>query len=149
MPKSAITPKYDFLYYVRDYNKSYCFNGDIYTVAKGKIKIAEIVNSKEIGCNYDVQTDPPKIYKYSAVDGIQSQISLEDAQKLTLDNNPISPDGLSIRNGDSYNAGIFELFGGVNRNYNQINLIDSKGNAKVVDIGTSYNYNFVFVGWVI
>lgn len=149
-PASKIEPKYDFLYYFRDYTNRYCAYDGIYTVTKGKIKIAEIPTApKGSECRYDIETDPPKIYKYDVKRGGHYQISFEDAQKLKLDNNSISPDGLSIGRDNYYNAGIFEIFGGTNRNYNAINLIDNTGNVKEIDIGTSNYYDFIFIGWVI
>lgn len=149
IPRTSIDPKYDFLYYFRDYTKQYCVSDGFYTVAKGKIKISDVVVPKGSECRYDLETDPPKIYRYDAEKGGHYQISFEDAQKLTLDNNVISPDGLSVRRGDYYNAGIFEIFGGTNRNYNQINLVNNSGDTTPIEIGTSNYYDFVFIGWVI
>ncbi len=150
IPTKSISPKYDFLYYFRDYTKQYCINDGIYTVVKGKIKIAEsLAVPKGSECRYDLETDPPKIYRYDSVKGGNYQVSFEDARKLSLDNNAISPDGLSIRNGSYNNAGIFDIFGGTNRNYNQAYLANSKGDTKAIDVGTSNYYDFIFIGWVI
>lgn len=149
IPKSSIEAKHDFLYYFRDYKNSYCLRDGIYTVSKNKIKITDNIVQNDPNCKYDLETDPPKIYRYDVERDTFYQISLEDAQKLNIDNNTISPDGISVRRGDYYNAGIFEIFGGVNRNNNRMTITDNKGNAEPIEIGFSNYYDFIFIGWVI
>ena len=78
-------------------------------------------------------------------------ITFADAKKLELDNNSISPDGVSVQRGSYYNAGIFEIFGGYNRNYNDVYLKDGKNNLMKINMQlgpNNYSNDFIFVGWI-
>jgi len=95
------------------------------------------------------ESDPPKIYYYNVKTDERKQITLAEAQKLRVDNNTISPDNISVQRGNSYNAGIFELFGAGNRDYNSIYFKNENNNFKKIDLGLSNSYDFMFIGWVI
>jgi hypothetical protein len=144
------TAKYDFLYYFRDYNYNYCMNGEAFVVKDQKISINRALNVADDGyCKMGVEKDPPRIYRYNILTSEITPLTLSEAQKLSLDNNPISPDGVSIQRGNYYNSGILEIFGGSN-NSNSLFLKKGDGQMKKVQMNNGdYMYNFVFIGWVI
>ena len=149
-PDNTIKPKYDFLYYFNDSTYSYCTNGEAYNVIDQKVSISNITSKSTECSSYNAKNDPPKIYRYDVQKNEHYQISLEDVKKLKVDNNPVSPDDLSIQRGNYYySSGILDIFGGANRNYNAISFRDYKSNSKEININVSDYYNFKFIGWII
>ncbi|MEI6528435.1 MAG: hypothetical protein WCO10_02050 [bacterium] len=147
---SVVNTKYDFLYYLRDYSNNYCVpGGEVFTVKNQQIAIASttlLVKGSE--CRFDAETDPPRIYRYDTSKDTILTITYADAKKLKIDNNPVSPDGVSVQRGGNYNAGIFEIFGGYNNSYNQMYLKAANSNARQLNMDTGNTYNFILIGWV-
>ncbi len=155
MPSNLVA-KYDFLYYSRNYS-TYCGGIEVNTYKVKDQKVLAVTKSdlptdlpKNSSC-YNIDSDLPKIYRYNVTTNERTQISLADAQKLGIDNSPVSPDNISIQRGDYYNNGIFELFGGNNHNYNTWYFKNDKDELRKIDLGTTVtdSYNFVFIGWVL
>jgi len=154
MPTSLVV-RHDFLFYSKSYG-NYCGGVEINTYKVKDQKISAITKSdllpnlpKDSSC-YSIETDLPKIYRYNVLTDEKTQISLAEAQKLQLDNSPISSDNITIQNGSYSNNGIFELFGS-NNNYNNMYFKNDKGNLRKINLGSivaSY-YNFAFIGWVL
>lgn len=59
----------------------------------------------------DVPCQPPVIYRYGVGDRSLREISLEDAQKLSVDAGPTSDDGFVV-GGPVYRGDLLDLFGG-------------------------------------
>lgn len=100
-------------------------------------------------CGYwKTSNDAPKIYKYDSVNNKSSIITFDDAIKLSIDTESLSPDSFSVRRGRNSNYGIFELFGGVNNDYNRVGMISSDGLYTPLNIVLGQNNDFRFIGWV-
>jgi hypothetical protein len=148
---NGFTAKYDFVYSFRDYNYDYCNYNALYKVKDQKIYLDNGVLNQNPNCKNRADVDAPKIYRYDVVKNERTALTLADAQKLQIDNNVISPDGMFVQRGGYNNYGILEIFGGGN-NYNSIYLKNDKGKLKKIDLGSlnSYrSYDFMFIGWVL
>lgn len=148
---NGFTAKYDFIYSLRDYNYGYCHYNALYRVKDQKIYLdnGEIILNDN--CKNHTESDAPKIYRYDVLKNEINALTLSEAQKLQLDNNVISPDGVSLQRGGYNNYGILEIFGGGN-NYNSVYLKNDKGKLKKIDFVSPNNYNsydFLFIGWVL
>jgi hypothetical protein len=154
MSKQGFTPKYDFLYYFED-GYSYCYTGGAYYYVKdGQVNQAPKLNQDPTYCTKSNSLgDATKIYKYSVVDEKSYPLTLTEAQKLKIENTPISPAGESIQRDYGSDAGIFEIFGG--RRYNSNNsyyLMNEQKRIKTINIVNQANinyYNLKFIGWII
>ncbi len=155
LPSFFIKPQYNFIYALDNnyyaYNQSY---KNTFGVENGKIVSVPIsaplnLPRREV-VNY--LGDYPKIYLYNVKNGTSHEIGFAEAEKLSLDAGPSSPDGYSI----SYeygNYGFFDLIGG---NNNSNGYFIYKGNAKkrllgFVDDNSRYygsNSNFKIIGWI-
>jgi len=155
MPSSLVA-KYDFLYYYNsyDYNYSRCYNNnDVYGVKNQKVmESPRLINdtwNDQKKCADFTYEDLPRIYRYNVLTDESTQISLAETQNLLVDNNAISPDGISIQRGGYNNLGIFELFGS-NNNYRDVYLKNNKDELKKISINNSENYyDFKLIGWII
>ena len=88
---------------------------------------------------------------YDIKNNSSHQITLEEASKYSLDPGPSSPDGYNVDYNYGHN-GIFEIFGS---NKNNNNYYISKGKAKKILIGLSFNQSYYYnngafnlIGWV-
>lgn len=152
MPNNLVV-KHDFLYYSKNYS-TYCggFEINTYKVKDQKVfPITRLDLPPDLPINsscYSIETDLPKIYRYNVLTDEKTQISFADAQKLLLDNSPISPDNISIQSGTGSNNGIFEIFGS-NNNYRDVYFRNDKGSLKKINLGVTDYYNFTLIGWVL
>ena len=92
---------------------------------------------------------PQQLYLYNVTTNQSQEISLADAEKLSIDPSAQSADGYSIEQGNS--GGSFP-FGGYNGDYNTWYI---KGYNRAIKLNLKlnasnpYNYNqFQFVGWI-
>ncbi len=151
----AEQPKYDFVYITRNLSEPY---GQTYTVEQGKIvkqylpppidyKSSEVKDYRSVLLEsiylYDVETDKSR------------ELTLEEAQALTIDQNPKSPDGYIFTTGQNNGGVVTEMFGG-NRNYNSRYLKNGFYSKQIylTQEGNSRNYYYDynsngFIGWVI
>jgi hypothetical protein len=147
VPALIVKPHYGFVYATG--NRYYDY-GDHYVVESGKVIKKTIPVPKNSTNNYPYQ-DNLKLYIYDTEKDSSKEITLDEAQKLTLDQNIKSPDGFVLDQGYG-NSGIFELFGS-NRDYNAHYLkkgIVSKKIYLTTPSNNIYSYNgdIQFLGWV-
>ena len=80
------------------------------------------------------------------------EITLAEAQMLTLNNLLTSPDGVTVSSNYSYNGGDFFPFSGGRSSYGYY-LTQGKSKSKINLINSTdqyyYQNNFQFIGWVL
>lgn len=157
IPSANLHPAYNFIYT----NDNYGYYNNVYKnslkVVNNKLVAESLLDSllEPAATNYPGYVAPapkgeyPPIYSYDTKTESSHQISFEEAQKLTLDPGPSSPDGYTVKY-EYGNDGIFELFGS---NSNQSGYFISKGagKKKLNGMDTNNRYNsgyFQLVGWV-
>lgn len=123
---SSVDPSYDFLYTVEEFKEG--VYSENYIIEDGNIKT--------IG-------DVPKLYIYNIDEDTSVPISLEEANKLIINQSETSPDGYSIYYKEDYenkdNEG-FYIADGVNER--KINIKNTYG------IGFAYSRSFRLFGWI-
>lgn len=151
LPLAFISPQDKFIYVVND---RYDYYGEHYEVRDGKIIVVSVPippgsTIKEFPVT---STTTARFYMYDAAQDETTEVKSEDINKYTVDSNATSPDGFSIQRGGG-NDGIFELFGGMNRDYNTVYLKKGAYTRKIAlkTVNQTYYYNndFRFLGWVI
>ncbi len=164
IPSLYVNPQYNFLYSSENNYYSYPYNlgyKNYYKVGKdGKIALEPtpypgygIVKNLPVPADlekYSYKGDAPPLYLYNIINGSSKEISLEDAQKYSLDPGPTSPDGYNINYDYNY-GGIFDLMGGGGNNSGyyiskgtgkkKLNIFNSTQNG-------GYYMNFNFIGWI-
>lgn len=158
LPNLTAHPQYSFIYSARDpYN--YNGYGDQYSVKDSKITKETINPPKPIPTPGYTPPEYPVtktyLYIYDAASQTAKEITFEDAQKYTLNNNQTSPDGYSLEQGGR-NAGIFDLFGGYDYSkgpewYLRNGAANKKVNLQFPGSTSNYYYNsnFQLVGWIL
>lgn len=152
LPSLFLSTKYDFIYATCDrgsdyyYSDSNCgayLNG-LYTVQNGKL-IKQYVVLTDANKNYS-----PRIFLHDTQANAGREISLEDAQRLTLDSLITSPDGVTV--GSYYERGqdFFPFFGSSSQYGHYLMKGRSRSRLNLVNENESYYYrdNFKFLGWV-
>ncbi len=147
-PSLSIKPSHNFIYttenqYYYGYDQGY---KNMYKIENGRVALEPLPVRPT---PYVYKGDMPTLYIYDVRTDSSHQISFSEAQSLSLDPGPSSPDGYTV----SYqygHDGIFELFGSNNDNNG---YFVSKGNGKKKLSGlTSDIYrnqgNFKFIGWI-
>ncbi len=135
----APSPKYNFLYITGgDYR-----NRDIYSVNNSRLVRNDI--------KYPENNSPrsnPKLFLHDTVKNDSREISFEDAQKLAVNSNRISPDGFEVIRGDYY-YDFTSLFFGGGRNYRTW-YIKGHNTSKKLNLQTdSYSYyHTYFIAWI-
>jgi hypothetical protein len=158
LPSFFVKPQYDFVYTTTDqtygyygYEQGYKNN---YRVDNGKIVLEPVQVIIDPSLKKDLivyKGDMPPLYRYDVKNNTSHEISLKEAQILSFDPGPSSPDGYTVIF-ENRNDGIFEVFGS---NNNNSGLFISKGNAKkrldgLVNNNQYYWYqgNFKLIGWI-
>lgn len=164
--KMMFKPQFDFIYtidpYCINYNCGYYnnFSWNAYKVVDGKIfKETVLPKANPNYPNYPndkFEPQYPKIYKYSVKTNTFSEISLEDAQKITLTDGGSAPDGTVVVGDDNrISGGLFsEIFIGGYNSYRYAMYIKNGSLSKkiIVRNGNQDNYygnrDFHLIGWV-
>lgn len=142
LPTLFIKPQYNFLFSTGGdyyYRNEYTVEGD--KLVKKPVALPKAVqDGKE-----------PELYLYDVQKNISTKISLVDAQALSLDSNPMSPDGFELTYG-SDGGGVFPFFYWSDRDYGS-RFLKGHGVAKKINLPNiaSYDYysgNFQFLGWI-
>ena len=108
-----------------------------------------------------IQQDATRFFSHNAKTNISTEITFEQAQKLNLNSNAVSPDGFEIKdnngngNGDIF-GGIFGVGGGLEYRDPQDRFIVGHAKSTKLNLykyadGAHYNslyYSFQFLGWV-
>jgi len=132
-PKITVHPKFNFLYVTGENYYPYDNSQQQYLIQEGKLVIAK--KSKKNNARF---------YIYDIAQHNSKEIFFQDAKKLNLDINPISPDGFEMVTGGN-DGGIFSLFFGTYHNYHSRYL---KGHHAVIKLNIANNYHFRFLGWI-
>jgi len=147
LPGLFIKPQVDFLYVNGDDNYYYYNSGYQYTVVNDKI------TKNDVKQPADPSLKPPqveqKLYIYDVTENVSREISLEEAKKLDLNSNTISPDGFEVVYG-SRNDGGFPFFWGGGTDYNARYLKGHNVSRKVnlPMTGSPYYSGMHFIGWI-
>ncbi len=131
LPGLYVKPKYNFIY---ETGNTYDYE---ITVISGKISAQPKYQNY-----YNNTYNPimPSLYYYDVKNDKSRQISLPEAQALTLDSSSKSPDGLTVGTSNSdYSA--FPFFWG---SYDRGEYLMGKGFRRKVN---DQDYNFKFIGW--
>lgn len=135
-------PKYNFLY--AENNGFY--HEKLFSVNNGKLTRNTLPSSTD---PYYTPGPIPQLYVHNVTTNESKHISLEDAQKLILDQSAESPDGYRIQAGNYGNS--FYPFGSYDRDYNTHYIMGHNVSKKlnVKTIGANYYGQVNFIGWVI
>ncbi len=178
VPNWLSSPNTDFLY-LRNSSGNYYDDGLTYNatdncywsatnyrVVSGKI-VSQANNTAPRGyalCDTMVGLKNPRqvkntkdIYRYDVVRKTSTKLSLEDAQKLTLSDAKLSPDGYEISNGGYRGGSLFgEIFYSSSNRYSRFLVGHGASHRIELDAnqGAYYDYyssysNFSFLGWVV
>ncbi len=155
IPNMSIKPQHDFIYispnspgYANDFGTVQYRN--TYDLKEDKIvlKPLTLVPTPDKSFPVPVYENAPTIYYYDIEDQASREISLEEAQKLSLQKGPASPDGYTVSY-DMNHEGVFEIFGSQDKSA----YIISKGNGKkplmgIVGSDMYYQAELNIIGWI-
>lgn len=160
LPSFFVKPQHDFIYTDSDPYQNYGYYGydqgykNTYGVENGKIILEPVPVKIDPSLKKEFivyKGEMPTLYRYDVKTNTSHEISLKEAQSLSLDPGPSSPDGYTV-SFENRNDGIFEIFGS---NNSTSGLFISKGNAKKRLDGLVYNNqyywyqgNFKLIGWI-
>jgi hypothetical protein len=144
IPGLFTQPHYNFLYVT---NNTY-YGTPQYSVSNGKI-IKNIISSEDQVVNHWCMQKDMQIYLYDINTQSAKNISLEEAQRLTLDPSETSPDGFVIKSNGDYNSSPLPFFGGGSNSKDF--YLRGHGVTKKLHISLdNYCYNNLpFLGWII
>lgn len=156
VPNMSIKPQHDFIYTIPD-EKSYDYGYDLvryknsYDLKDGKIVLKPISSApvpRDKALSEVVYENAPLIYYYDIQNQTSREITFKEAQELTLQKGPSSPDGYTISY-DTNHEGIFELFG----SENDANYVITKGKGKktlsgIVFDEMYYRADLNIIGWI-
>lgn len=140
---------YSFPYYCNDYLQQR------HSVVGGKLVVNPVditrdSNKDEVpdfGANYTA-----RIFLHDTKKNESREITLEEAQMLTLNSLLTSPDGVTVSSNYSYGGGDFFIFGGGHSSYGYY-LTEGKSRSRLNLINNTdryyYQNNFQFLGWVL
>ncbi len=163
LPSLFVSTKYNFIYTSCDDANNYRnYNCDLflslhYAVVDGKL----VVDTSDPNQDFDNNGIPDskqnfnfRIFLHDTEKNEGREITLEEAQKITLNSLLTSPDGVTVSDRYTYNNGCsdFLFFGGCGSSSYGFYLIKGKGHSKLNLLNTSdryyYQNNFKFLGWV-
>ncbi|PIT92218.1 MAG: hypothetical protein COU08_03510 [Candidatus Harrisonbacteria bacterium CG10_big_fil_rev_8_21_14_0_10_42_17] len=145
LPGATLEPQFDFLYYT---GGNFGFDG--FRLEQGHVAFFEAEVSedqKPFLPRYPEQE--LKLYRHNVLTDTSVVLTLEEAQLLTLDSNPISPDGFRLtqgRGGDGFSFFPFFYNGGDYRTW----YLTTKRASKplTLQVGENSYYDVTFLGWV-
>jgi hypothetical protein len=149
LPVLSIKPQHDFIYVAQNEYAPYDQASKyIYDIKDGKVITKP--NTKKFP-EQILLNEPPKLYMYDINTDTSHEISLADAQKLSVDPGPSSPDGYMVEYKYGHD-GIFELFGSDNGS-NGYYVSKDNGSKKLKGIVNfngywGYNEGFKIIGWI-
>lgn len=150
IPALFANPTTDFVYAIGDgtYYRFDGINGE-YVIQSGKI----VRNPPVYPEDYPrpERDIPSQLYYHDVEEDKSRQISLQEAQQLTLDPGPVSSEGFEVVRGSRGGGDFFPFFIGGRYDYNTVYLIGHNTSIKMNVLGVSPNTyaDFRFVGWVV
>ena len=145
-PQAPVETSYNFIYATCDSPGGYCAE-ELYgqfEVHDGKFVTGEEYTgvSKEISA---------RIYLHNTTTNVSEEITVKDAQTLSLSALTTSPDGVTFDFQYNRSPDVFPFYGG-QRSYDYV-LSKGKADTKLNLVGDDTNYwhreNIEFIGWVI
>ncbi len=162
LPSLFLSTNYNFIYSSctngRNYYSYECYNylQKRYSVINNKLVVNDIISSQDL--DNDSMTDINKnytirIFLHNTKKNESKEITLEEAQKFSLNNLLTSPDGVTISSHYDRNINSFYFpFGGGSSSYGYY-LTKGKSRSKLNLINRDDRYyyrdNFQFIGWVL
>ena len=160
LPSLFLTTNYDFIY-------TSCTNGTTYyayqcdsylqkrySVVNKKIVVNQVDLTQDLNKNGVPDTNEKytdRIFFHDTKKNESREITLEEAQAMTLDSLLTSPDGVTV-SGYYNRGGDFFIFGGGSSSYGYY-LMKGNSRSKLNLINTTdqyyYQNNFQFMGWVL
>ncbi len=148
LPGIFVQPKYGFLYLNGDTSQYSCqWRYEV----EGQHLVPR-ANLPPLNQNYRQQYCSVTLWVYDVRNNTNRQVSLEEAQRFTLDNSPTSPDGFEITRGSGGGSFLF-FFDVGSRDYNATYL---RGHnvSRNIDLhkegeSSSYYNRFKFLGWIL
>jgi hypothetical protein len=143
LPGIFIKPRVNFLYVSGD---GYYYNQQQYSVQNEKLVKNEITQIENYSNNQPKIA--AKLFIYDVAMNTGKEVSFDEAQKLNLDSNNISPDDFEIAQGGA-GGGVFPFFFYSGSDYNTRYLTGHNISKKLnIQTGGSYYDNFRFLGWI-
>ena len=141
----APQPRTNFLYVTGD---NY-YGAPRYAVVGGKAAQLEVKTPEHL----PHPPPPARLFVYDAAAKTSTEVTLEEAQRLTLDDRDVSPDGYSVRHG-SHSDGVFPLFFSGGRDDNTVYLTGHHVSRQLELVtpaendGYYYYFRMRFLGWI-
>lgn len=150
IPALFAHPTTDFIYAIGDgnYYRYDAINGE-YVIQDGKI--VRVPPVYPVDYPKPEQDIPSQLYYHDVEENKSRQISLQEAQQLTLDAGPVSADGYEVVHGGGGGGGFFPFIFSGGYDYNNVYLVGHNTSMKMNAQGVSSNtyVDFRFVGWVV
>ena len=161
LPSLFLSTNYNFVYTActdgRNSYPYYCENylQKRYSVVDNKLVVNPVdltQDSNKDGVVDFKQNYTARIFLHDTKKNESREITLAEAQMLTLNNLLTSPDGVTVSSNYSYNGGDFFPFSGGRSSYGYY-LTQGKSKSKINLINSTdqyyYQNNFQFIGWVL
>jgi hypothetical protein len=157
IPTLSIKPTHDFVYTLNssqqfyDYTNGPVYYKNTYDIVEGKIILKPapaLIPTPDMKFQPVKTVDAPPLYLYDIQNQNSHEITLAEAQKLTLQKGPASPDGYTVTF-DMNHGGVLELFGSQESTGYMIG--NAKASKPLFGIGTGENYysnELNLIGWV-
>lgn len=154
LPSLFLSTDYDFVYTActngRNYYPYRCdsYLKDRYAVEEGKLVQVTVETAENLDEQY-----VDRIFLHDTKKNESREITLEEAQTLTLNDLLTSPDGITVSSSyDRRGGDVFFLFGGGTSTYGYyLTKGSSKSKINLINTDDRYYYrdNFRFIGWVL
>lgn len=161
VPNMSVKPQHDFVYMVYNQNQAYDYYTygntlykNTYDLKEDKIvlKPLPLINKDNIVENGTptINEEAPKMYYYDIKNQTSRELSLKDAQQLSLQKGPSSPDGYTISYSNQYDEGIIGLFGSSDKSAYVITKGRGKKELSGITTGNVYyaRNEFDIIGWI-
>ncbi len=155
LPGRSLNPTTDFIYAIGSYPTYNTRNGDTVTNHELSIQNGKLTDATQ---NYQATGYPPdtfvkeaspRLFLHNTKENTNKEISIEEAQKLSLSSETKSPDGFKVSFG-TRSYGVFPFFFNDNSDIEHAYLSNQTA-SKEIDLITDTArdiYSFQFVGWV-
>ncbi len=140
----TINPQYDFIYTYNDYNAEVLYVDENGTLQLDRSKLQSLIDDKYSRYNIYSERDI-KIFRYYVQEDRAEEITLNDTQKIVINNSKQSPDGFAVEYRGSYSTPPI-VFGAKSQRGFYI-YKDSK--SQKINLNENYYYNNIeLIGWV-
>lgn len=159
LPGRNIEPTTDFLYAVGQYSSYISYSGETAIQHSFSVRDDKLIESTDSYPTAGQRAYPPypsekdmvpRFFIHHAASDTNTEISVDEAKKLTLSTETASPEGLTVTFG-SRSYGVFPFYSGSDDNRQKAYVSNGKASKQISLISdVSINYApFQMVGWVI